>query len=657
MRLRTFIATPILDRIEALRVLLLRAWHFGVPGALPLTTGNTHADMQTLLAQARPAEQEVTVRLTRADALNQALNAPEIDADKRQELCLARLHALFGDTFMVLPRFTPSHATELASAFAASPAVQGGDPLAVVTWHQRAARVSAGVGRFDDVMRYAEAYNTGEVLNLQVAQLPYQPNDRWIGLPHAGAAPLPGGRLSLIAHLPQALDTAQPLTGLWLDDLLEVVPNDNETTGVVFQYDQPNSVAPQAILLAVPPDPAAPQWTAYHLNANADGNHGPDAHKQSRPRGSGGAGAVSSGHVFCLQCPKRHDFHRFSPGQRLNRREDIMPSITSWMRLEPFVKTADMHTALQARVYDPLWMLTRQWQMGEFQGEDTGSPIVAQLRGESARLTRYLPGRPPVTLQAGQPYNPRLQPLEPLIEREPVRPRPGAIAGLVQSAEAGLHFLRLAGQTYRDRLVRTYPMPTLTPQQQAQADSDSLQFLRMMTGRVPDGARMFTAWRQGTLVTAPLFTATEVPAVRRAADTWGQWYAALFSEPTDETTTAWLPERMEYSLAVAAPAGSPTVQDIDGETVLTAREYYDGHPDWYDFTLRPGASLGAQQDHVDTPTGDQPRNPMPITRTVIPAPVTFHGMPAHRWWEFEDATVDFGAIETRPTRSGPYVDD
>ena len=40
---------------------------------------------------------------------------------------------------------------------------------------------------------------------------------------------------------------------------------------------------------------------------------------------------------------------------------------------------------------------------------------------------------------------------------------------------------------------------------------------------------------------------------------------------------------------------------------------------------------------------------MPITRTVIPAPVTFHGMPAHCWWEFEDATVDFGAIETDPS--------
>ena len=28
--------------------------------------------------------------------------------------------------------------------------------------------------------------------------------------------------------------------------------------------------------------------------------------------------------------------------------------------------------ALRAEVRDPLWMLTRQWQMGEFQGDDAG---------------------------------------------------------------------------------------------------------------------------------------------------------------------------------------------------------------------------------------------------------------------------------------------
>ena len=217
------------------------------------------------MAQARAVEREAADRLAPVAAINQALSAPDISAETRQELCLARLRAVFGANFVVLPRFTPANAAELASAFAASTALQGGDPLAVVTWQQRAARVSDGVARFDDAMRYAEALSTGEALNLQVAQLPYHAGDRWIGLPRTGDTPLPGGRLSLIAHTPAGLNTAQPLAGLWLDELLEVAPNDSETTGVVFQYDQPNAVAPQAVLLAVPPDPAVPQWTAQAL--------------------------------------------------------------------------------------------------------------------------------------------------------------------------------------------------------------------------------------------------------------------------------------------------------------------------------------------------------------------------------------------------------
>ncbi len=69
-----------------------------------------------------------------------------------------------------------------------------------------------------------------------------------------------------------------------------------------------------------------------------------------------------------------------------------MPSITSWMRLEPVSRNVEMKTSLQARIYDPLWLLARQWQLGEFQGEDNGSPIMASWRGEGARLTRYQSG-------------------------------------------------------------------------------------------------------------------------------------------------------------------------------------------------------------------------------------------------------------------------
>ena len=43
----------------------------------------------------------------------------------------------------------------------------------------------------------------------------------------------------------------------------------------------------------------------------------------------------------------------------------FMPSITSWTRLEPHCRNAEMDTSVQARVYDPLWLMARQWQVGE----------------------------------------------------------------------------------------------------------------------------------------------------------------------------------------------------------------------------------------------------------------------------------------------------
>jgi hypothetical protein len=98
-----------------------------------------------------------------------------------------------------------------------------------------------------------------------------------------------------------------------------------------------------------------------------------------------------------------------------------MPSITSWMRLEPRSRNAEMNTSLQARIYDPLWLLGRQWQLGEFQGEDNGSPVMARWRGEGARLTRYHSGAIAPNTR-GNRYDGSRMPLETLAERETIRP-------------------------------------------------------------------------------------------------------------------------------------------------------------------------------------------------------------------------------------------
>src|SRR6266545_576336 len=89
--------------------------------------------------------------------------------------------------------------------------------------------------------------------------------------------------------------------------------------------------------------------------------------------------------------------------------------LRAWNRLEPRPRQVELDRVLQARVHDALWMLTRQWQLGEFHAEDTGSPVLATIARRTFAISKVRLGAgPPV------PYDPAIGPLEPLVERLPV---------------------------------------------------------------------------------------------------------------------------------------------------------------------------------------------------------------------------------------------
>ncbi|HET6318035.1 MAG TPA: hypothetical protein VFG86_16395 [Chloroflexota bacterium] len=73
--------------------------------------------------------------------------------------------------------------------------------------------------------------------------------------------------------------------------------------------------------------------------------------------------------------------------------------------------------------------------------------------------------------------------------------------------------------------------------------------------------------------------------------------------------------------------------------MLNAAEYVEGRLDWYDFSLRPGASLDSLESEARYED---------IRQSTVPSPVTFPGMAANRWWEFEDRQVDFGSVSVEP---------
>lgn len=318
-----------------------------------------------------------------------------------------------------------------------------------------------------------------------------------------------------------------------------------------------------------------------------------------------------------------------------------MPSITTWTRLEPRPRGTDMRQSLHARIHDPLWLLARQWQLGEFQGEDAGTPCRAKLEAEVSVLARYLPKLPDGDhAQEAVDYTPVAKgvaaPLETLVERETGR----APTDCQAAAEAGLHFLRLLGpdlaQKYRAVLLKAF---SVEADQSDILDAASARFCRVVARRTIDGVKLralFTKPRPaGAEVEVPghpfpaIEPGSDQDAVAAVLAAWLDWYDALFSESDD--ALAWQTNRLEYAFSVAAAAGATG----NSEAVLMAQEYPGGRLDWYSFDQDAESKHRLGVKDVASTT----------TITMTPAPMHFRGMPAARFWEFEDAGVDIANLE------------
>jgi hypothetical protein len=250
---------------EMLRPALLKLGAFGIEPSVPVSVAGEDADAKAALVQQGQALLKLSGPRLDQGALLRAEPVATDQRGRRAQLT-ARMRAVFGDQFAVLPRFTfdAAAATEFASAFTGSTVAQGGDPLAVNTWFARCSRVRDGVSRFGACLQRAEVLNAGARLNLSVAQLPFQNGERWVGLPPAPGAVIPPSKLSLVIHTIGTINPTLFTTGLLVDEWVEVVPNTRETTALAFQFDMPDTCAPQTVLIAVPPVPGQ-DWSAETL--------------------------------------------------------------------------------------------------------------------------------------------------------------------------------------------------------------------------------------------------------------------------------------------------------------------------------------------------------------------------------------------------------
>jgi hypothetical protein len=293
-----------------------------------------------------------------------------------------------------------------------------------------------------------------------------------------------------------------------------------------------------------------------------------------------------------------------------------MPSITIWDRIEPRCRDNDPAPGLEARVHDPLWLLARQWQVGEFEGRDAGSPVVASVQSSVAALDRFS-----VAGQAVRKYD-GVQPIETLVEQEAARPS-GGTQDLRQTAEAGLYFLRLLASAQLPSSIATAYLTHYALTAPSPAESDVAALASVIAGRVIHGIKLRTdlVAAGASLPTAPAIPQANQAAVLSVTRAWLQWYSSLFSEPAGHD--GWNAERMEYQFSMAAAGDSGS---------YVAQEYDSGAMDWHTF----------DRSTVQLTAGTA--QPKTTQQSLLATPVTFRGMPARRFWEMEDGGANIGLL-------------
>jgi hypothetical protein len=310
-----------------------------------------------------------------------------------------------------------------------------------------------------------------------------------------------------------------------------------------------------------------------------------------------------------------------------------MRSITTWNRMEPIPRSTRLTAGLRAEVADPLWLLTRQRQVGELSGEDAGSPIEAVAQVEVAPLARYHagPARNGAARRAMDLSDSAL-PLETLVERRPVA---GSAAEVRLAADGGAHLVRLLKAYGAEAAVGPWVAARPLDLASFRADAAGVtgQWLARHDGAVPDGFAVAADLRDeldadgslARLPAQPALPAAVRPAALEAARQWWAWWRASVPEPADGDD-AWSPARLEYGFAVGTEMS-------DGRVTLHADDYRGGHLDWWAFTADTRTDLGS--------AGAGHRR---LVRRTLPSRAHYSGMPAERFWEFEDGTVRFGSV-------------
>src|SRR5664279_4996042 len=328
----------------------------------------------------------------------------------------------------------------------------------------------------------------------------------------------------------------------------------------------------------------------------------------------------------------------------------------AWNRLESRPRHAEFDKVLEAGVYDALWMLTRQWQFGEFQGEDTGSAIFSKIFMKTTAITQIKTAN-----GDAQPFDDSI-PLEERIENMPYKldfkSKLDAAYVFLKSIDHAAEAHNATGTNsskfYRDKLIQQYPFTkiddvadndngqTIINKVKSLSNESYVNMVNASVGRYFDGFALYQAIlvNQPGVLNSLLLNNGDNSLLSDAIQSFVNWFMTTY-DFNDVSSTAWISSRLEYKFECALPG------EDKKNIILAADQYYSGDLDWFSFDVYN--KKDALQGIPDNATDEEMVNVKEQLLSVIPVEAKFAGAPNSRWWQFEDGKVDLGNINAATT--------
>lgn len=300
-------------------------------------------------------------------------------------------------------------------------------------------------------------------------------------------------------------------------------------------------------------------------------------------------------------------------------------------RIEPRTRNSDYKKALSFEVFDPLWMLCRQWQYGRFKAADCGSPVMVKIKTVRKYIDSVLRG-------SGENLNYSTDvPLESEVEKQNIEITPYV------RVESAMQFKKLLADFEQRKsvisfLLKKYPLDSsidekLEPLEKLKEEKNEAlnKFHRFYATRSFDGKKFYDALNgnDNTIVNEIVASIPNVNGdssikknLKKKVEDYKKWFKNKFfpclDDSGNESKDCWNTSKLGYETEVT-----------QRENCYVAEDYDSGKLSWYSFDKKGADDLSVEKSEIKM-------------LSYIPTPANIPGAPSSRLWEFEDRRVNMG---------------